>query len=233
MSVMRAPLIVVLLGTLTGAFVACVDETVPDDLVLDDQPAVTEGRDAGKAREAGKGTTPGKTTPPAGGTDPGPGTGSTDAGTPKDPAPPTTPPTPTTKPTATAPPAPTTPPTAFKRIDIRFLVDTGDYILQCTLDAKTQLVWKSDPSGTDANARFATPQYGQQPNVQAGCGSKVNGVYPLVFSSMADGAMPAGTYVVKCTSSTRGDVFRVTGALQGHPLATYAYDEPHPACAGQ
>jgi len=235
---MRGPLVILMLSTLTGVFAlaACANETVPDDLVQDDEPAATAARDAGKGatptkrpKDAGPGEaaplppgTGGPATPDASTTDAGAGTPPKDAG----PGPGKG-----TDAGKTVPPG-----TPFKRMDIRYPVEAGDYVLQCTLDAKTQLVWKTSASGTDENARFADPAYGQQPNVYGGCGAKVNGEYPLVFSSLADGALPAGTYVVKCSSATRGDVYRVSGALEGHPSATFMYDEavtPGGACAGQ
>jgi hypothetical protein len=194
----------------TYGLVGCAEANLPDDVPLVDDATATHTRDAGRDASP-RGTTsplPGRDQPPSA---PGP-PGLSDAGA--------------------APmkePAPMTP---FKRIDVRYPLDENVFLAQCTLDAKTQLVWKTTSSGPDANGRWAEPAYGQAPNVYGGCGAKASGEYPIVITSIAEGALPVGTFLAKCASTGVAHVYRVTGALEGHPAATYQYPEQHAACAG-
>lgn len=228
---MRAPLPLLVLGFVGGLIAACVDTTAPDDLDLEN---ASGGR---PATGSAKGGSPSKKTSPLpdDGTHPpgsaGPGPSPVDGGTPSSPDGSSPRPgedagkTPGPAPTQT--PVPTTP---FKRIDVRYPVDAGQFITQCSLDAKTQLVWKTLDTGTDAFARFADPAYYQQPGVFIGCGAKTAGEYPLVFTALAIGDLATGTYVAKCAGGGVAHVYRISGSVEGHPAATYGYAEQHAAC---
>ncbi len=126
-----------------------------------------------------------------------------------------------------------TPPSSdpFRELDVRYPVGDGLYLTQCTPDAVTQYVWKTTANGTDAYARFADPAYPQMPNVFGSCGAKTNGAYPIVLTWTADdGTIPQGTFVAKCVATARAEVYQITTAVDGHPAATFAYPENHPAC---
>jgi hypothetical protein len=115
----------------------------------------------------------------------------------------------------------------FRAIDLRYVVDQGLFLTQCVPDASTQYVWTTRSSGADAFSRFADPAY---PEPTKTCGTKTSGAYPIVLTWAADGVIPEGTFVAKCVASGVAEIYRVTTAIDGHPAATYAYPENHPAC---
>jgi hypothetical protein len=127
---------------------------------------------------------------------------------------------------ATPPPAPI----PFLKIDLRYPAATDLFITQCSPDEKTQWVWKTTASGTDAYSRFANPAYTQLPNVLMACGTKSADEFPIVLTWTNAGAIPNGTFVVKCMGPNLGHVYKVTTAVDGRPAATWQYAEVHPAC---
>lgn len=118
----------------------------------------------------------------------------------------------------------------FGRIDIRYLVPADGFVLQCTPSGDSQMVWKTTSSGLDANGRWANPIYAQAPNVNGNCGPLTNGQYAVVFHSLAAGTMSTGAYVCKCSGNGRAEVYRISGLIDGHPAATFAYGENHAGC---
>jgi hypothetical protein len=130
---------------------------------------------------------------------------------------------------AGAPPPPP-PEYPFRAIDVRHPVRADIFITQCRPDGATQLVWKTTGVGPDADSSWANPQYTQQPGVYGGCGTKTANEYPIILTSLADGEVPKGSFVAKCTKTKEAHVYRITGTFEGHPMATFEYPEVHAAC---
>lgn len=136
-----------------------------------------------------------------------------------------------TAPAPTPPPPPAPPTTPFERIDVRYPIDAGLFLTQCTPDGgKTQLVWKTSASSADAYSRYADPVYTQPPNVQTPCGSPTSGEHPIVLTAFAEGAIPNGTFVVKCASRGTSHVYKVTTSVGGSPAATWQYPQADMTC---
>lgn len=129
------------------------------------------------------------------------------------------------------PPPPPTPTTPFKRIDVRYPIDAGLFLTQCTPDGgKTQLVWKTSAASADAYSRYADPVYSQLPSAQNPCGSPTGGEYPIVLTAFAEGVIPTGTFVVKCASKGTAHVYKITSAVGGSPAATWQYPQLDSTC---
>lgn len=126
---------------------------------------------------------------------------------------------------------PSTPTTPFKRIEVRYPIESGLFLTQCTPDGgKTQLVWKSSASAPDAYSRYADPVYTQLPGAGSPCGTTTSGEYPIVLTAFAAGVIPDGTFVVKCASKGTAQVYKVTTSVGGSPAATWQYPQVDATC---
>jgi hypothetical protein len=66
--------------------------------------------------------------------------------------------------------------------------------------------------------------------VTTSCGTKNNGLYPLVFTSLPAGGYRV-TWVTQCLPSGKSQhVYRIDTDVDAHPAAVYLYDEPNAAC---
>jgi hypothetical protein len=181
-------------------------------------------KDAGKRGDASRGEDDDDTPPP-----PAPGDKS-DGGAYDSGRQPQQPPSPTPTGTTTSTPPPPPPATPFLQLDVRYPVEAGRYITQCTPDAKTQLVWTTTAQGRDEYSRWANASYKETPGANYACGTKTNGEYPIVMSwTNADG-IPNGTWVARCVGSKQAHVYRVTAVHAGHPAATFQYAEGYASC---
>lgn len=118
----------------------------------------------------------------------------------------------------------------FPALHIRTDVAASGYVTQCNREASAERVWQTNGSGPDPETRWAPPSYAQQ--ALKGCGKAgPDGVYPLVLRSVKAGER-GGAWIVQCTGSGEGvqHVFRVDAVVDGHPAASFLYNEPNTDC---
>jgi hypothetical protein len=107
-------------------------------------------------------------------------------------------------------------------------VGPGYYATQCYPgDTSHELVWRSTVTTgcptCSAAYSFAYTQNPAPPGYP--CNASTNGIYPIVF-----GALPApavGSWVIQCTNQPGyAYIFKVTGVVDGHPVAPFQYPQP-------
>lgn len=116
----------------------------------------------------------------------------------------------------------------FPALHVKTTIPGGQWITQCNEDASGERVWQSTDSGPDPETRWAEAKYPQE--ARQSCGDVHEGRHPIVFRSAAPGRVPA--WVTQCTGTGEGlrHVYRVDGEVDGHPAATFLYDEPTGDC---
>jgi len=119
----------------------------------------------------------------------------------------------------------------FPALHIRAAIGDSSYITQCNVEGDSERVWQTDGTGPDPDTRWAKGLYPQKPWQSCGEGAGELGVRPLVLRGLGAGDL-GGAWIVQC--SGYGDraqhVFQVNGEVDGHPAATFLYDEPNADC---
>lgn len=116
----------------------------------------------------------------------------------------------------------------FPALHVKTTLAGGQWITQCNEDASGERVWQSTDSGPDPETRWAEAKYPQE--AKQSCGDVHEGRHPIVFRSAAPGQVPA--WITQCTGTGEGlqHVYRVDAEVDGHPAATFLYNEPNGDC---
>ena len=118
----------------------------------------------------------------------------------------------------------------FPALYVKAGVASGSWITQCNESADGERVWQTDGTGPDPSTYWAPPMYPQE--IKNGCGNKSDdGIHPLVFRSLHAGDI-GGQWVVQCSGFGDGaqHVFYIDSEVDGHPAASFQYNEPNPDC---
>lgn len=118
----------------------------------------------------------------------------------------------------------------FPALHIRSKIASGVWITQCNESSDGERAWQTDGSGPDPATFWAPAKYPQM--INDGCGTaSSDGEYPLVLRSLEAGQL-GGTWIVQCSGQGDGaqHVFYVDGEVDGHPAASFQYNEPNADC---
>ena len=114
----------------------------------------------------------------------------------------------------------------FAALSVKGVIEGGSWVSQCNEAADGERVWQTVATGPDANARWAAAKYPQ--TVSLTCGSAPLGLYPVVFRSLA-GDFDA--WVAQCAEESHVEhVFRVDTEVDGHPAASFQYNQQNSDC---
>lgn len=148
------------------------------------------------------------------------------------------PPTPSAEPSrpasspASSPFVPTRRPPSepFPPLEVRSSVRLAVFITQCSVEADAQRVWRTDGGGPKPSVSWATSMYPEEAKNDCGAAGP-DGVHPLVFRSLSAGALE-DAWIVECSGHGDGaqHVFHVDAEVDGHPAASFLYNEPNPDC---
>jgi hypothetical protein len=117
---------------------------------------------------------------------------------------------------------------SFEALDVRHPIGAGGFITQCNESADGERVWLTTATGKDDGSRWAEAKYPQQ--ALLACGEPRDGRHPLVFRSEAEGTLETA-WVTQCADDPHtAHVYRVEGALEGHPMAAFQHDEIDESC---
>ena len=115
-----------------------------------------------------------------------------------------------------------------QRIDVRYPVSSGGWMVECVPDRSGEYAWQIGSAGKDASSRWADFRWPEAVTVD--CGAQRGGMYPLIFKSLGAGVL-RGTWITQCLASGHVQhVYRVDTDVAGHPAGVYLYDEPNGAC---
>jgi hypothetical protein len=118
----------------------------------------------------------------------------------------------------------------FPALEVRASIAPDVFITQCGPEEDAERVWQTDGSGPDPATFWAPGRYPEK--AEQGCGAPgPDGVRPLVFRGLPAGEL-GGAWIVECSGYGDGaqHVFRVDGEVDGHPAASFLYNEANPEC---
>jgi hypothetical protein len=118
----------------------------------------------------------------------------------------------------------------FPALYVKAGVSSGSWITQCNEDGDAERVWQTDGTGPDPSTYWAPAMYPQE--AKNGCGTASDaGIHPLVFRSLHAGDI-GGQWVVQCSGFGDGaqHVFYIDSEVDGHPAASFQYNEANPDC---
>lgn len=118
----------------------------------------------------------------------------------------------------------------FPPLEVRASVSAAVFVTQCNVEATAERVWQTDGRGPSPDTSWAPPKYPQEARQSCGAAG-ADGIHPLVFRSLRAGVLH-GAWIVQCSGYGDGaqHVFRVDGEVEGHPSASFLYNEPNPDC---
>ncbi len=127
-------------------------------------------------------------------------------------------------------PADRPPSDPFPPLHVRASLPPAIFVTQCSVEEDAERVWQTDGSGPDPSTRWAPAMYPEEAKQGCGAGGP-NGYHPLVFRGLGAGEL-GGAWIVQCSGYGDGaqHVFRVDTEVDGHPAATFLYDEANPEC---
>jgi hypothetical protein len=116
----------------------------------------------------------------------------------------------------------------FPALHVKGPIDGGHWITQCNESADGERVWQVEGGGPAPDTRWATAKYPQR--ITTSCGDAKDGRYPIVLRNYEAGQF--GAWVTACTGDGDGlqRVYRIDAAVDGHPAASFQYNEASGDC---
>jgi hypothetical protein len=118
----------------------------------------------------------------------------------------------------------------FPALHVRERIGSDVFITQCSREGDANRVWQTNGTGPDPATSWAPAKYPEENKLSCGDAGP-DGMHPLVFRSLEAGQL-GGAWIVQCSGF--GDqaqhVFHVDAEVDGHPAASFLYNEPNPDC---